>query len=145
MASGGSKSLCGEEIRNILVEYEGQIRSDSKIDGEFDTSDSGSSHIDDIALGEAIVSEIDIEAEEERTEGFWWENMDNCVKQREAFYDVSGPQNNAKEVRDIAGCFELCIGQHDTKTLRTSFSEKSATNRKKIKTTEKMCCVYKSQ
>jgi hypothetical protein len=55
MASGGSKSLCGEEIRNILVEYEGQISSDSEIDGEFDTSDSGSSHVDDIALGEAIV------------------------------------------------------------------------------------------
>jgi GH35 family endo-1,4-beta-xylanase len=44
------------------------------------------------------VSEIDIEAEEERTEGFWWENMDSYVKQREAFYDVSGPQNNAKDV-----------------------------------------------
>jgi hypothetical protein len=106
MASGGSKSLRGEEIRNILVEYEGQISSDSEIDGEFDTSDNGSSHVDDIALGEATVSEIDIEAEE-RTEGFCWENMDNYVKQREAFYDVSEPQNNAKDVSDIVGCFEL--------------------------------------
>jgi hypothetical protein len=49
MAAGGCKSLRGEEIRNILVEYEGQISSDSEVDGEFDTSDSGSSHVDDIA------------------------------------------------------------------------------------------------
>jgi hypothetical protein len=119
MALGGSKSLRGKEIGNILVEYEGQISSDSEIDGEFDTSDSGSSHVDDSAPGEVIVSEIDIEAEEERTEGFWWKNMDNYVKQREAFYDVSGPQNNAKAVSDTVGCFELCIGQHNTKTHRT--------------------------
>jgi hypothetical protein len=59
MASGPCKRLRGEEIHNILVEYEGQISSDSEIDGEFDTSDSGSSHIDDIALGEEIVSERD--------------------------------------------------------------------------------------
>jgi hypothetical protein len=35
---------------------------------------------------------------------------------------------------------EACIRQHDIETHRTSFSEKSATNREKSKTTEKMCC-----
>jgi hypothetical protein len=68
--AGGSKSLCGKEIRNILVEYEGQISSDFEIEGEFDSIDSGSSHADDIALGEATANETDIEVEDKRTAGF---------------------------------------------------------------------------
>jgi hypothetical protein len=70
MAASGFKSLCGDDIHNVLVEYDDQISSDSKIEDEFDTSDSVSSHVDDIALGEAIVSEIDIAAEDEKTAGF---------------------------------------------------------------------------
>jgi hypothetical protein len=60
--------LCSSEICNILVEYEGQIISDSEI--EFDNSDSGSSHVDDIALGEVIPGETDNKVEDQRTTGF---------------------------------------------------------------------------
>jgi hypothetical protein len=35
-----------------------------EIDGEFDSSDSGSGHVHETAFGEAIVSEIDIEGED---------------------------------------------------------------------------------
>jgi hypothetical protein len=63
MASGSSKSLCGNQIYNILVEYKSQISSDLETKAGFDSSDSGSSHVDDIALGEVIANEIDIEGE----------------------------------------------------------------------------------
>jgi hypothetical protein len=64
MAASGFKSLCGNDIHNILVEYDGQISSDSKIEDEFDTSDSGSRHFDDVALGKA--SESDIEGKDQK-------------------------------------------------------------------------------
>jgi hypothetical protein len=51
MAASGFKSVCGDDIHNISVDYDGQISSDSKIEDEFDTGDSGLSHVDDIALG----------------------------------------------------------------------------------------------
>jgi hypothetical protein len=70
IGASGFKSLCGNDIHNILVDYDGQICGGSKIEDEFDTSDSGSSHVDDIALGEVTVSETDIEAEDEKTDGF---------------------------------------------------------------------------
>jgi hypothetical protein len=57
------KSLCGDQIYNILEEYESQISSDSETEAEFDSSDSGSGHVDDNALGEVTVSETDIEGE----------------------------------------------------------------------------------
>jgi hypothetical protein len=85
MASGSSKSLRGDQIYNILEEYESQISSDSESEAEFDTSDSGSSHVDDTALGEVIASEIDIEGENESNEDILWEDMSNYVGQREAF------------------------------------------------------------
>jgi hypothetical protein len=53
-----------------LEEYKSQICSDSETEAEFDSSDSGSSHVDDIAEGEVIASEIDIEGENERNEDF---------------------------------------------------------------------------
>jgi hypothetical protein len=63
MASGSSKSLHGNQIYNILEEYESQISSDSETDAKFYSSNSGSSHIDDNALSEVTVDEMDIEGE----------------------------------------------------------------------------------
>jgi hypothetical protein len=109
--AGNCNSLCGNKILNILVEYEGQISSDLEIDGKIDNSDSGSRHVDDITLGEAKVSEIDIEVEEDRNAGYQWESMDNYVRQREVFCNVSELQNNAKDVSGIVDCFELLLVQ----------------------------------
>jgi hypothetical protein len=76
MAAGAYKTACGHEIRNILLEYEGQISSDSYIEG-----DSSSKHVDDIEFSEAIVSEIDFEVEDEGTSVFKWEIKYNYVGQ----------------------------------------------------------------
>jgi hypothetical protein len=70
IAAGGSESFCGNKIRNILVEYEGLVHSDLETEGEFDSSGSGSSHIDDIALGEVMVSKTDIKVEGKRNGKF---------------------------------------------------------------------------
>jgi hypothetical protein len=107
MDSGSSKILHGDQIYNILEEYKSQIRSNSETEAEFDSSDSGLSHVDDIALGEVTVSEIDIERENESNEDFLWEDMSNYVGQSENFCNVSGPQSSAKDVSGIVECFKL--------------------------------------
>jgi hypothetical protein len=66
IAAGSSESLCGNKIGNILVEYEGLVHSDLETEGEFDSSDSRTSHIDDTALGEVMVSKTDINVEGKR-------------------------------------------------------------------------------
>jgi hypothetical protein len=43
-----------------LVEHEGLVHSHLAGEGEFDSSDSGSSHIDDTALGKEMVSKTDM-------------------------------------------------------------------------------------
>jgi hypothetical protein len=55
-----------------------------EIVAKFDSSDSGLRHFDDTPLGNVTASETDIE-EDESNEDFLWENMDNYVRQREAF------------------------------------------------------------
>jgi hypothetical protein len=108
MPSGSSKSLRGNEIYNIL-EYEGQISSDSKTEAKLYSSNSGSSHIDDTALGEVTVSEIDIKVKNENNEDFLWEHMGNYVGQ--VFCNVSGPQSSAKDVTAIVECFILSFSR----------------------------------
>jgi hypothetical protein len=72
MAWDSSKSLHGNQIYNILEKYKSQISNDSENEAKFDSSDSGLSHADDIALGEVTTSEIDIEEKNESNEGFLW-------------------------------------------------------------------------
>jgi uncharacterized protein YecE (DUF72 family) len=56
--------MCGNEICNILEEYEGQISSDLENKAKFYNSDISSSHIVDITLGKDNASEIDTPKEE---------------------------------------------------------------------------------
>jgi hypothetical protein len=98
VASGSSKSFRGDKIYIILEEYESQISNDSETEAEFESSDGGPSHVDDIALGEVTVSEIDIEGENESNEDILQEVMGNYVGQREAFCNVFGPQSSTKDV-----------------------------------------------
>jgi hypothetical protein len=65
-----------------LEEYESRSSRDAETEAEFDRSDSGSSHVDDISLGKVIASEIDIERENESNDDFLWEDMRNYVGQR---------------------------------------------------------------
>jgi hypothetical protein len=78
MASGSSKHLCGDKICNILEENEGKFSSDSGCEAEFVSSDTGSCHVDDTALGKIIASQIDTKGENECKE-----NMGNYIEQRE--------------------------------------------------------------
>jgi hypothetical protein len=98
MALGSSKSLRGDQIYNSLEDYLSQTSSNSETEAEFDSSDSGSSHVNDTALGEVTAGEIDIKGENESNEDFLWKDMSNYVGQREAFCNVSGPQSSAKDV-----------------------------------------------
>jgi hypothetical protein len=95
MTLGRSISLHGDQIYNLLEEYQSQISSDSETEAKFDSSDSGWSHVDDIAFS-GVASKIDIEGENESNEDFLWEDKSNYVGQREAFYNVSGPQSSAR-------------------------------------------------
>jgi hypothetical protein len=71
--------MCDDKICNILEEYEGEVLSNSESKAELDSRDSGSSHVDDILLGEVTASEIDIEGENEYNEDFLWEHVGNYV------------------------------------------------------------------
>jgi hypothetical protein len=70
---------------NLNLQYFGRITwlisSDSKCEAQCDSSESGSSHIDDTALGEVTASETDTEGEKECNENFLWEDMGNYAEQ----------------------------------------------------------------
>jgi hypothetical protein len=68
-----------------------------------------------------------IVSENDTDEDFQWENMENCVRQREAFCNVCERQNSTKYVSEIVECFKFFLVATWSNTTGKSSSSSSST------------------
>jgi hypothetical protein len=72
--------------------------------------------LDDHALLDTVGNEGSDE-DDNATQAFVWENMENCTWQRENFTGGVGPQGAAKHVMEIVEVFELFSSKELTDTI----------------------------
>jgi hypothetical protein len=134
-----SKQLDDDDVMNILYDSDECLVS---------SSSESDSDVDDIAMVDAAVDEMDSDLEE-RSLGdtdfdseFIWEGMDSYDTVREQFCGNSGPQNSAVNVKDILSVFLLFFSADLIQNIVTEtnrYAEQFLNSRGRLFTFRSLC------